>query len=138
MKCSTGPCCGCVKNSPFERRGCGNTITPVWAAAHCVTILSFLKCRGLWNHYHHNVGRIAVLLAFANALIGFYLGDLGWGWYLGLALIWCFIWFVAAVKAFYDRLHEKRGGFSKKGGNQSKGTTEMSAKPQNGAYSNMA
>ncbi|CAL8468983.1 g8524 [Coccomyxa elongata] len=96
------------------------------------------KYRGLWNHYHHSVGRIVVLLAFANALIGFYLGGLGWGWYLGLALIWCFIWSVAAVKAFYDRLREERCTFIKKGGMQTNGATEMSANPGNGAYSNMA
>ena len=101
--------------------------------------VNLVDCRGLWNNYHHSVGRIAVLLAFANALIGFYLGGLGWGWYLGLALIWCFIWFVAVIKAFYDRLREDRCTFIKKGGKQTNGaTTEMSANPNNGAYSNMA
>ena len=90
-------------------------------------------CRSAWNHYHHNVGRVAVILAFANAILGFYIGGLGWGWYLGLALIWTVIWILGGAKSFYDLrrtrhgvfLHKKAASESNRLTNGNSGGTEL-------------
>lgn len=67
-------------------------------------------CRRFWNHYHHTVGRLVLLLAFANIMMGLYLAGQGWGWYLGIALVWLAIWVVGGLSSVYNRqrLHQRR------------------------------
>ena len=67
-------------------------------------------CRRFWNHYHHTVGRLVLLLAFANIMMGLYLAGQGWGWYLGIALVWLAIWVVGGLSSVYNRhrLHRRR------------------------------
>ena len=68
-----------------------------------------MRRRRGWNYYHHTVGHVVVLLGFANALIGLYVGGLGWGWYLGVALVWCAILAAALAKWLRDACVEPRG-----------------------------
>ena len=67
-------------------------------------------CRQCWNHYHHTVGRLVLLLAFANIMTGLYLAGQGWGWYLGIALVWLAIWVVGGLSSVYNRhrSHQRR------------------------------
>ena len=67
------------------------------------------SCRRFWNHYHHTVGRLVLLLAFANIMIGLCLAGQGWGWYLGIALMWLAIWVVGALGSVYNRHRLHRG-----------------------------
>ncbi|GLI65943.1 hypothetical protein VaNZ11_009624 [Volvox africanus] len=57
----------------------------VMAAAAAQVVVAYIrpdpgaKRRGLWNLVHHNLGRITILLAWANVYIGIYLAHTGWG-----------------------------------------------------------
>ena len=64
--------------------------------------------RDVWNVYHHNVGRIVLLLGFANVVIGLYLGGQGWGWYLGIGLFWLAVWLVAGASFAYNSFRWSR------------------------------
>lgn len=93
--------------------------------------------RELWNYYHHNLGRVAVLAAFANAILGLHIGDLDWGWYLGLCLIWVLIWVLGGAKAFYDRRRIRHGEFLKVSANRSGASetgTQLTGQSQNGRF----
>ncbi|KAK9837455.1 hypothetical protein WJX81_003838 [Elliptochloris bilobata] len=66
------------------------------------------RLRWAWNLYHHWVGRIALLGAFANAMLGFALGQLP-AWYSwGLAIIWAAIWMAAGAKMLANVRHARR------------------------------
>lgn len=72
-------------------------------AAACDSIVSSVLLRRMpWNWYHRCVGYSLLLLGLANAYIGFNVGAVGWGWYLGLALAWGAIAFAAGAKLLYD------------------------------------
>ena len=95
--------------------------------------------RSLWNHYHHNVGRIAVMAAFANAMIGFKIGGFDWGWYLGLCLIWVLIWLLGGAKSFYDHRRARHAAFLKQNSAgrpaaAGAGGTELSSRGNDGKY----
>jgi hypothetical protein len=49
------------------------------------------------------VGRVVLLAAFANVIIGLYLGQVDWYWYLIVGLVWLLIWITGGAKSFYDR-----------------------------------
>ncbi|KAK7292770.1 hypothetical protein RJT34_15623 [Clitoria ternatea] len=56
----------------------------------CLQIMAFLarpkkesKGRKYWNLYHHNTGRILIILAIANIFYGIQLGKEGSGWNIG-------------------------------------------------------
>ncbi|GIL79077.1 hypothetical protein Vretimale_27 [Volvox reticuliferus] len=57
----------------------------VMAAAGAQVVLGFVRPspeharRGLWNLVHHNLGRLTILLAWANVYIGIYLAHTSWG-----------------------------------------------------------
>jgi len=64
--------------------------------------------RWMWNLYHWWVGRVALLAAFANALVGFVLAQLP-AWYSwGLALIWATIWLAAGAKMALNARRRRR------------------------------
>ena len=85
-----------------------------------------------WNYYHHTLGHLVVLLGFANALIGFKVGDLGWGWYLGLVLIWCAILLAAMIKWLRDACVEPKGTVPGHAAAESAKHSTASVTPENG------
>lgn len=60
--------------------------------------------RSFWRPYHLNVGRLALLLAFANIMIGLHLTSQGWGWYVGIALVWLAIWVIGGLGLALQRV----------------------------------
>lgn len=55
------------------------------------------KVRKYWNWYHHNVGRILVIIAIANIFYGIHLGDAGTAWNAGFAIALVVLFFIAAI-----------------------------------------
>lgn len=45
------------------------------------------KVRKYWNLYHHNLGRILIILAIANIFYGIKLGKEGSGWNIGYGIV---------------------------------------------------
>jgi len=45
------------------------------------------KVRKYWNLYHHNMGRILIILAVANIFYGIQLGKEGNGWNIGYGIV---------------------------------------------------
>lgn len=78
--------------------------------------------RWLWATCHKWSGRKALLITFANAIIGFNLPGVDLpAWYSwGLAIIWAAIFLVGAGKEFYgyqaDRKQAHKSGLSYEGG----------------------
>ncbi|KAG5021775.1 hypothetical protein JHK85_018117 [Glycine max] len=60
----------------------------------CLQIMALLgrpkkesKVRKYWNVYHHNLGRILIILAIANIFYGIKLGKEGSGWNIGYGIV---------------------------------------------------
>ncbi|XP_020207534.1 cytochrome b561 and DOMON domain-containing protein At3g07570 [Cajanus cajan] len=60
----------------------------------CLQIMAILgrpkkesKVRKYWNLYHHNMGRILIILAVANIFYGIQLGKEGSGWNIGYGIV---------------------------------------------------
>ncbi|KAL2964853.1 hypothetical protein AAZX31_16G026300 [Glycine max] len=60
----------------------------------CLQIMALLgrpkkesKVRKYWNAYHHNMGRILIILAIANIFYGIKLGKEGSGWNIGYGIV---------------------------------------------------
>ncbi|XP_061349923.1 cytochrome b561 and DOMON domain-containing protein At3g07570-like [Gastrolobium bilobum] len=60
----------------------------------CLQIMAFLgrpnkesKVRKYWNLYHHNIGRVLIILAIANIFYGIYLGKEGSAWLVGYGIV---------------------------------------------------
>ncbi|RDY06660.1 Cytochrome b561 and DOMON domain-containing protein, partial [Mucuna pruriens] len=60
----------------------------------CLQVMAFLgrpkkesKVRKYWNLYHHNMGRILIILAVANIFYGIQLGREGRGWNIGYGVV---------------------------------------------------
>ncbi|GIL79060.1 hypothetical protein Vretimale_45 [Volvox reticuliferus] len=57
----------------------------IMAAAGAQVVFAYIRPdpnsekRGLWNLVHHNLGRLTILLAWANVYIGIYLAHTSWG-----------------------------------------------------------
>lgn len=121
-----------LQASPVTITGANKKALPVAHSLRC------LLRRSYWNHYHHNVGRVAVLAAFANAMLGFKLGNLDWGWYLGLCLIWALIWLLGGAKAFYDHRRARHAAFLKNSSSLAQGGpsngTELTRQKSEGKY----
>lgn len=91
-----------------------------------------VSCRWAWNLYHHWVGRAALLGAFANAMLGYALGQLPNWFYCGTAAIWAAIWLAAGAKMLANARHARRangslGGVSNRA-EQGKGVASGGAK----------
>ncbi|BDA43017.1 probable cytochrome b561 and DOMON domain-containing protein At3g61 at C-terminar half [Coccomyxa sp. Obi] len=134
-----------TKVAPIDRTLCAHVsigiITTAFALLQAQALVACpkqdTKLRRLWNHYHHNVGRLAVLAAFANAIIGFHIGDLDWGWYLGMCLIWVLIWVLGGAKAFYDRRRMQQRELLKDSADRSGASetaTELTGQSQSGKF----
>ena len=63
-----------------------------------------------WKWYHRCVGYSLLLLGLANAYIGFHVGVVPWGWYLGLAFAWSAVAFAAGAKLLYDLWRLRHSG----------------------------
>ncbi|CAH9075337.1 unnamed protein product [Cuscuta epithymum] len=70
----------------------------------CLQVIAFLarpkkeaKVRKYWNWYHHNVGRILVILAIANIFYGIHLADAGSSWNAGFAVAIVVLFITASV-----------------------------------------
>ena len=85
------------------------TESPFMLKLHVITLRTTSNrapactCRAIWNPYHHNVGRLVILLGFANVIMGLYLGGQGWGWYLGVGLFWLATWLAAGASLACSR-----------------------------------
>lgn len=55
------------------------------------------KVRKYWNWYHHNVGRVTIILAIANIFYGIHLGEKGNSWNAGYGVILSILLLIAAV-----------------------------------------
>nr|GMD12306.1 cytochrome B561 and DOMON domain-containing protein At3g07570-like [Ipomoea batatas] len=73
-------------------------------ALGCLQVIALLvrpnkeaKVRKYWNWYHHNVGRILVIIAIANIFYGIHLGDAGTAWNAGFAIALVVMFFIAAI-----------------------------------------
>lgn len=53
--------------------------------------------RKYWNYYHHNVGRLMVILAFSNTFYGLHLGGEGSSWFAGYGITVAILIAVAIV-----------------------------------------
>ena len=100
-------------------------------AASCV-VTGPVTRRWAWNLYHHWVGRVALLGAFANAMLGYALGQLPNWYFCGTAAIWAAIWLAAGAKMLANARHARRqngslGGVSSSS-EQGKGMASGAAK----------
>ena len=64
-------------------------------------------CRRWWAPTHHNVGRLALLLGFANAIIGAYAGHMGYDWYVWICVVWGVIMLVGIPLIIYARMNPR-------------------------------
>ena len=79
------------------------------------------------------MGYVVVLLGLANALIGLNVGDLGWGWYFGVALVWCAILLAAMAKWLRDACVQPGGVAHPRAATELGGKRAAAATPRNGA-----
>lgn len=55
------------------------------------------KARKYWNLYHHNIGRILILLAIANIFYGIHLGKEGSAWTISYGIVLAVLLSIAVV-----------------------------------------
>ncbi|KAF1863640.1 hypothetical protein Lal_00030709 [Lupinus albus] len=55
------------------------------------------KARKYWNLYHHNIGRVLIILAIANIFYGIHLGREGSGWKVGYGIVLAILLFIAII-----------------------------------------
>ena len=65
-------------------------------------------CRRYWAPTHHNVGRLALLLGFANAIIGAYAAHMDYDWYVWICVVWGVIVLFAFGLIAYSRTRPVR------------------------------
>ena len=63
----------------------------------------FCKCRRWWAPVHHNMGRLALLLGFANAIIGTNEAHMQNSWYVWICVVWGIIMLCAIGLILYAR-----------------------------------
>lgn len=70
----------------------------------CLQIMAFLarpkkesKLRKYWNLYHHNTGRVLIILAVANIFYGIHLGKEGSGWRVGYGIVLAVLLLIAVI-----------------------------------------
>ncbi|XP_010524635.1 PREDICTED: cytochrome b561 and DOMON domain-containing protein At3g07570 [Tarenaya hassleriana] len=100
----TGVICGLVLENRTKastvstHKGLGITILVMG----CLQVMALLarpdkqsKYRRYWNWYHHNVGRILIILAIANVFYGIHLGKAGSAWNGGYGFVVAVLFLVA-------------------------------------------
>lgn len=60
-------------------------------------------CRRVWAPVHHNIGRLALLLGFANAIIGTYAAHMEADWYVWICVVWGIIMLAGIGLIAYSR-----------------------------------
>lgn len=55
------------------------------------------KLRKCWNLYHHNIGRIVIILAIANIFYGIHLGREGSGWMVAYGIVLAVLFSIALI-----------------------------------------
>ncbi|XP_028755690.1 cytochrome b561 and DOMON domain-containing protein At3g07570-like [Neltuma alba] len=55
------------------------------------------KARKYWNLYHHNTGRILIIIAIANIFYGIHLGHEGSAWRIGYGIVLAILLFIAFI-----------------------------------------
>ncbi|KAK4268100.1 hypothetical protein QN277_024803 [Acacia crassicarpa] len=55
------------------------------------------KARKYWNLYHHNTGRILIIIAIANIFYGIHLGHEGSAWKIGYGIVLAILFFIAFI-----------------------------------------
>ena len=55
------------------------------------------KVRRYWNWYHHNTGRVLIILAIANIFYGIHLGREGNAWTVSYGVVLAVILFIAVI-----------------------------------------
>lgn len=70
----------------------------------CLQVMAFVgrpnkesKVRKYWNFYHHNLGRILIILAIVNIFYGIHLGKEGSGWKVGYGIVLAILLSIAAI-----------------------------------------
>lgn len=53
--------------------------------------------RKYWNWYHHNMGRILIIIVVANIFYGIHLGEKGNGWTVGYAVVIGIMFLIAVL-----------------------------------------
>ncbi len=64
-------------------------------------------CRRVWAPVHHNIGRLALFLGFANAIIGAYAAHMGADWYIWICVVWGVIMLVGIPLIIYARMNPR-------------------------------
>ena len=62
----------------------------------------------MWAPVHHNVGRLALLLGFSNAIIGAYAAHMEADWYIWICVVWGVIMLVGIALIAYSRTRPVR------------------------------
>ena len=65
-------------------------------------------CRRVWAPVHHNIGRLALFLGFANAIIGAYAAHMGADWYIWICVVWGVIMLIGIALIAYSRTRPVR------------------------------
>jgi hypothetical protein len=55
------------------------------------------KVRKHWNLYHHNIGRIVIILAIANIFYGIHLGKEGSEWMVAYGIVLAVLLSIAVI-----------------------------------------
>lgn len=55
------------------------------------------KVRKYWNWYHHNIGRVLIILAIANIFYGIHLGREESSWKIGYGIVLAILFFIAFI-----------------------------------------
>ncbi|KAF3434934.1 hypothetical protein FNV43_RR22021 [Rhamnella rubrinervis] len=70
----------------------------------CLQVMALLarpakesKIRKYWNWYHHNMGRILIIIVVANIFYGIHLGEEGKGWTAGYAVVIGIMFLIAVL-----------------------------------------
>lgn len=64
------------------------------------------KVRKYWNWYHHNIGRILIILAVSNIFYGIHLTEKGTAWRAGYAVVVAFLILVAIILEIRIRMRK--------------------------------
>lgn len=55
------------------------------------------KARKYWNLYHHNTGRILIIIAIANIFYGIHIAHEGSAWKIGYGIVLAILFFIACI-----------------------------------------
>ena len=97
-----------LKAGPLPRvAGLTHSRCSICRRVHVQLTILLHACRRWWAPTHHNVGRLALLLGFANAIIGAYAAHMDYDWYVWICVVWGVIMLIGIPLIIYARMNPR-------------------------------